>query len=77
MGSVRRKLLDQAFFWTATDLEKTLLHYQLYYNKHRCHLGRDGANPIKPGVDMFIDIKQLPMEQTLSRVISVASSGLN
>jgi hypothetical protein len=40
-------------------------------------LGRDGANPIKPGVDMFIDIKQLPMEQTLSRVISVASSGLN
>ena len=51
IGSIRRELLDQTFFWTATDLENKLRAYQAYYNGHRCHSGRDGATPndSKPG----------------------------
>jgi hypothetical protein len=51
VGSVRRELLDQTFFWTATDLANKLRTYQTYYNEHRCHSGRDGATPAdsKPG----------------------------
>ena len=46
IGSVRRELLDQTFFWTATDLENKLQDYQAYYNEHRCHSSRDGATPV-------------------------------
>jgi transposase InsO family protein len=45
IGSVRRELLDQTFFWTATDLENKLRDYQAYYNEHRCHSSRDGTTP--------------------------------
>ena len=47
IGSVRRELLDQTFFWTATDLENKLRDYQRYYNEHRCHSSRDGATPVE------------------------------
>jgi len=43
IGSIRRELLDQTFFWTASDLDNKLRAYQAYYNEHRCHSGRDGA----------------------------------
>ena len=46
IGSIRRELLDQTFFWTATDLENKLRDYQAYFNEHRCHAGRDGATPV-------------------------------
>ena len=51
IGSVRRELLDQTFFWTAADLANKLRTYQAYYNERRCHSGRDGATPAdsKPG----------------------------
>jgi putative transposase len=51
IGSVRRELLDQTFFWTATDLANKLSAYQAYYNENRCHAGRDGATPVgsEPG----------------------------
>ena len=45
IGSVRRELLDQTFFWTATDLEHKLRGYQAYYNERRCHSSPDGATP--------------------------------
>jgi len=32
IGSIRREMLDQASFWTATDLENKLQHYQNYYH---------------------------------------------
>jgi len=35
IGSIRRDLLDHTFFWTSTDLENKLLHYQCYYNHSR------------------------------------------
>jgi putative transposase len=49
IGSIRRELLDQTLFWTATDLENKLLDYQAYYNEHRCHAGRAGATPVDSG----------------------------
>jgi putative transposase len=44
-GSVRRELLDQTFFWNATDLENKPKDYQYYYNEHRCYSSREGATP--------------------------------
>jgi hypothetical protein len=46
IGGVRRELLDQTLFWTASDLENKLQNYQRYYNEYRCHSGRDGATPV-------------------------------
>ena len=56
IGSVRRELLDQTFFWTATDLENKLRDYQAYYNEQRCHSNRDGATPARPDGDNVINL---------------------
>jgi len=56
IGSVRRELLDQTFFWTATDLENKLGAYQQYYNECRCHSSRDGTTPIKSIDKKAVDI---------------------
>lgn len=56
IGSVRRELLDQIFFWTVTDLDNKLLAYQHYYNKHRCHSSRNGATPVEPMHNNVVDI---------------------
>ena len=58
IGSVRRELLDHTLFWTVTDLENKLREYQCYYNEIRCHSGRNGATPIKPGSAEVIDIHE-------------------
>ena len=58
IGSVRRELLDQTFFWTATDLENKLQEYQRYYNKHRTHSGRRGVTPVKSADGIVIDISK-------------------
>jgi hypothetical protein len=56
IGSVRRELLDQPFFWTATDLENKLRDYQCYFNKSRNHSGRNGATPIESDCNKVVDI---------------------
>jgi putative transposase len=56
MASIRRELLDQTLFWTATDLENKLREYQCYYNEHRCHAGRDGVTPVESGGDDVIKL---------------------
>lgn len=58
IGSVRRELLDQAFFWTATDLENKLRDYQSYYNERRTHSGRGGAIPVELADRKVIAINQ-------------------
>ena len=63
IGSVRRELLDQTFFWTATDLENKLRHYQHYYNEHRCHLSLDGKTPEDSGSNNLVDINQCCWEK--------------
>lgn len=54
IGSVRRELLDQTFFWTATDLENKLRDYQAYYNERRCHSSRGGATPVYSDTEKVI-----------------------
>jgi len=56
IGSIRRELLDHTFFWTATDLENKLRHYQCYYNENRCHSSRNYKTPIESGGNNVVDI---------------------
>ena len=56
IGSVRRELLDQTFFWIATDLGNKLRAYQRYYNEHRCHSSRDSATPAQPDGENVISL---------------------
>ena len=58
IGSVRRELLDQTFFWTATDLENKLRNYQAYYNGSRTHSGLDGVTPIKSEGNEVLDLNE-------------------
>jgi putative transposase len=58
IGSIRRDLLDQTLFWTATDLENKLREYQCYYNESRTHSGQDGMTPVSPESANVIDINQ-------------------
>jgi len=58
IGSVRRELLDQTLFWTATDLDNKLQEYQFYYNESRTHSGRDGATPDETIEHKVVNINQ-------------------
>jgi len=63
IGSIRRELLDQTLFCTATDLENKLRAYQAYFNKHRCHSGRDGDTPVKSSGDQVIALNSYRWEK--------------
>ena len=63
IGSIRRELLNQALFWTASDLENKLQNYQRYYNEYRCHSSRDGATPVESCGNTIGDIKQYRWEK--------------
>ena len=39
IGTVRREYLDRTPFWNARDLERKLISFQEYYNRHRVHQG--------------------------------------
>ena len=56
IGSIRRELLDQTLFWTATDLENKLRDYKGYYNQHRCDSSREGVTPEDSGSAEIVDI---------------------
>jgi transposase InsO family protein len=63
IGSVRRELLDQTLFWTATDLENKLREYQRYYNECRTHSGRDGRTPDETVEQNVVNISQYRWEK--------------
>ena len=63
IGSIRRELLDQTLFWTATDLENKLRDYQAYYNGHRCHSSRDGVTPVDSRSAKFVDLNDYRWEK--------------
>jgi transposase InsO family protein len=71
IGSVRRELLDQTSFWTASDLEKKLRDYQAYYNEHRCHSGRDGATPDKSADNNVVDISNYRSKKHCRRLFQL------
>jgi len=37
IGTIRREYLDRVFFWNAQDLERELVDFRQYYNRHRVH----------------------------------------
>ena len=45
IGSLRRELLDQVFFWNAVDLERKLISYRHYFNHARTHASLGGQTP--------------------------------
>jgi len=45
IGSIRRELLEQVFFWNTVDLERKLRSFQLYFNNSRTHASLDGNTP--------------------------------
>ena len=52
VGSVRRELLDQVFFWNTVDLERKLRSFQLYFNNARIHASLDGKTPVEISGDV-------------------------
>jgi transposase InsO family protein len=52
IGTLRRELLDQVFFWTARDLERKLALFKEYYNRERTHDSLDGVTPAAKAENM-------------------------
>ncbi len=52
IGSLRRELLDQVFFWNTVDLERKLRSFQLYFNHSRTHASLDGSTPADKSGDV-------------------------
>ena len=63
IGSVRREMLDQTPFWTASDLENKLRDYHCYYNESRAHSGRDGATPVDSGSEKSFALSEYRWEK--------------
>ncbi len=45
IGSLRRELFDQVFFWNTVDSESRLRSFQLYFNHSRTHASLGGNTP--------------------------------
>ena len=45
IGSIRRELLVQIFFWNTVDLERKLRSFQFYFNHSQTHASLDGDTP--------------------------------
>jgi transposase InsO family protein len=58
IGTIRRELLDQAPYWTSTDLERKLSDFMRYYNRERTHRAL-GGNPPVPSARAVADIRSV------------------
>jgi putative transposase len=45
IGTIRREFLDHVLIWNATDLERKLEEFKLYYNENRVHQSLGGRTP--------------------------------
>jgi putative transposase len=45
IGTIRREVLDQMFFWNALDLPRKLDAFRCYYNEQRVHRSLGGTTP--------------------------------
>jgi hypothetical protein len=75
IGTIRRELLDQVFFWNAGDLEQKLAAFRRYYNTHRSHPALEGATPAaccEKRKIQLADLNRGPMQIPLLRPISAA-----
>ncbi len=51
IGTIRRELLDQTFFWNQSDLQSKLSQFMSFYNDARCHGSLDGKTPNEIATD--------------------------
>ena len=63
IGSVRRELLDQTFFWTKADLENKMRAYQQYFNAYRCHSSRNGTTPVESSNRQSLNLNNFHWEE--------------
>jgi putative transposase len=62
IGTVRREFLDQVLFWNASDLERKLIEFQIYYNADRSHAALAGHTPLTYAAGLRpspIDLKRM------------------
>lgn len=45
IGTIRREYLEHIFFWNDQDLERKLVDFRRYYNRHRVHQSLGGDTP--------------------------------
>ena len=45
IGTIRREVLNQMFFWNALDLTRKLEMFRCYYNEQRVHRSLGGTTP--------------------------------
>src|SRR5262245_44027879 len=45
IGTIRREFLDRVLIWNATDLERKLEEFRIYYNENRVHQSLGGSTP--------------------------------
>jgi putative transposase len=45
IGTIRREFLDHVVIWNATDLERKLEDFRIYYNENRVHQSLGGRTP--------------------------------
>ena len=45
IGTIRREVLDQMFFWNTLDLTRKLEAFRCYYNEQRVHRSLGGTTP--------------------------------
>jgi hypothetical protein len=62
IGTIRRELLDQAPFWTSTDLERKLSDFMRYYNRERTHRALGGKPPV-PSAKAVADIRSVTWQR--------------
>jgi hypothetical protein len=62
IGTIRRELLDQAPFWTSTDLERKLSDFMRYYNRERTHRALGGKPPV-PSARAVADIHSVTWQR--------------
>jgi Integrase core domain len=67
IGTIRRELLDQVFFWNASDLEQRLAAFRHYYNTHRSHSALEGATPEECSEKRKVQLADLNRFQWKSR----------
>jgi len=72
IGSLRRELLDQVFFWNTVDLERKLRSFQLYFN-HSEHTRRWTETRLRKRAEVWSRIRPR-CALSLGKSIAVAFS---
>lgn len=77
IGTVRRELLDQSFFWNQLDLQRKLDSFKQYYNVARVHSPLKAHTPIEKSTNMlpiFADLKNFSWQQHCNGLFQTPAS---